>query len=73
MTDPDFIDRGTAVEPDDQDIEAPDADALEQRILADPLADARLRPIEPSRSLEVSDWDALEQAQIVDLDDDGGY
>ena len=73
MTDPDFIDRGTAVEPDEQDIEAPDADALDQRTLADPLAAARQAPPEPTRSMEVNDWDALEQAVVVDLDDDGDY
>ena len=73
MTDPDFIDRGTTVEPDEQDIEAPDADALEQRTLADPLVAARQAPLEPTRSMEVNDWDALEQAHVVDLDDGEDY
>ena len=70
MTDPDIADQDTLLEPDEKDIEAPDADALDQRTPADPAEAARHRPLEPSRSLEVNDWDALEQAKVVDLDDD---
>jgi hypothetical protein len=66
MTDPDFIDRTTGLEPDERDIEAPDADAVEQATLADPA----LEEPEPTQRLEVSDWDAVEQARVVDLDDD---
>jgi hypothetical protein len=74
MTDRDIADQDSLLDPDDKDIEAPDieapdADALDQRTPADPAERARHR-LEPSRSLEVNDWDALEQAKIVDLDDD---
>jgi hypothetical protein len=76
MTDPDIADQDTLpdqdtlFDPDEKDIEAPDADALDQRIPADPKEAAQQRPPEPSRRLEVNDWDALEQAKVVDLDDD---
>jgi hypothetical protein len=70
MTDPEIADQGILLDPDEKDIEAPDADALDQRIPADPREAARQLPPEPSRSLEVNDWDALEQAKVVDLDDD---
>jgi hypothetical protein len=70
MTDPEIADQGTLLDPDEKDIEAPDADALDQRIPADPKEAAQQLPPEPSRSLEVNDWDALEQARVVDLDDD---
>ena len=67
MTEPDFSDRGASLDPAERDIEAPDADALEQSVPADP---AEAAPPEPSRRLEVNDWDALEQARVVDLDDE---
>ncbi|HEX6871655.1 MAG TPA: hypothetical protein VF163_11210 [Micromonosporaceae bacterium] len=52
--------------PAERDIEAPDADAVEQATPADPrLARAELR-----RGLEVSEYDALEQSVVVDLEDD---
>jgi hypothetical protein len=54
------------LDPDERDIEAPDADAVEQATPANP-ADA---PPEIHRTLESPEWDALEQAHIVDLDDD---
>jgi len=66
MTDPDFIDRSTSLDPDERDIEAPAADAVEQATPADPAEEE----LEPTQRLEVSDWDALEQARVVDLDDD---
>jgi hypothetical protein len=66
MTDPEFIDRTASLEPDERDIEAPTADAAEQATLADPA----LEDLEPTQRLEVSDWDAVEQARVVDLDDD---
>jgi hypothetical protein len=72
MTDPEFrdVDPGydPTTDPAEQDIEVPDADALEQRIPADPSQEAG-RP-EPSRSLEAPDWDSLEQAEVVGLDED---
>jgi hypothetical protein len=52
--------------PDERDPEAPPVDAMEQSIVADPARD------EPDvhRGLEVGDWDAMEQARVVDLDED---
>jgi len=75
MTDPEFADQGTMLDPDDldpddRDIEAPDADARDQRTPANPAEAARQGPPQPSRSMEVNDWDALEQAQVVELDED---
>ncbi|GAA4677051.1 hypothetical protein [Phytohabitans rumicis] len=52
--------------PDERDIEAPAADAMEQATLVDP-ADGQL---DVHRGLEVDEWDALEQARVVDLDDE---
>jgi hypothetical protein len=51
---------------DERDIEAPDADAVEQATSANPADE----PIEVHRGLEVGEWDAVEQAHVVDLDDD---
>jgi hypothetical protein len=78
MIDPEFAEPGAGPEsdaldtvdlnPDEQDLEAPEADALEQRILVDPTV--ATRQLQPSRSLEVNDWDALEQAHVVDFDED---
>jgi hypothetical protein len=51
---------------DGRDVEAPDADAYEQAMPANPArlpADLRLPP-------EVNEADAYEQSQVVDLDDD---
>jgi hypothetical protein len=67
MTEPneDFA-LGDHLMPEERDIEAPAADAVEQATVANP-ADG-----EPEiyRGLEADEWDALEQARIVDLDDD---
>jgi hypothetical protein len=52
--------------PDERDVEAPDADAIEQAAPADPAVD----PVEVHRGLEVGEWDAVEQARVVELDDD---
>ncbi len=54
------------LDPGERDIEAPDADTVEQATLANP-ADA---PARVHRGLEVDEWDAIEQARIVDLDED---
>jgi hypothetical protein len=51
---------------DERDIEAPEADAVEQATLIDPAA----APIEVPRGLEVNEYDALEQARVVEMDDD---
>ncbi len=45
---------------DERDIEAPDADAFDQAIPADPRAADEQLPPEVSRDPEVNDWDALE-------------
>lgn len=62
---------GDHLTPDERDLEAPPADAQEQATVADPSAED---PIEgrPSvyRNLEVDDWDAIEQARIVSMEDD---
>jgi hypothetical protein len=52
--------------PEERDPEAPADDAVEQAIVADPARD------EPDvrRGLEVGDWDAMEQARVVDMDED---
>jgi hypothetical protein len=54
------------LDPEERDIEAPAADAAEQATPANP-ADA---PVEVHRGLEVGEWDAVEQARVVELDDD---
>lgn len=54
------------VNPDERDIEAPDADILEQTAPADPADEQE----EVRRGLEVDEWDAIEQARVVDLGDD---
>jgi hypothetical protein len=57
---------GAHLAPDERDPEAPDADAVEQAIVADPSEE----PGEVHRGLEVGEWDAVEQAHVVNLDDD---
>ncbi len=47
-------------------LEAPDADAAEQRVPVNP-ADRQVRP---HRAFEANEYDALEQAHVIDLDDD---
>jgi hypothetical protein len=59
------LSRGGGVTVDD---EAPDADVAEQATPANPLDDEE--PPEPSRDPEASEWDALEQAKVVELDDE---
>ncbi|MFI7574613.1 hypothetical protein [Micromonospora sp. NPDC049497] len=52
--------------PEERDMEAEPADAVEQAASIDPGdADA-----EPHRGLEVGDWDAMEQARVVAADED---
>lgn len=65
MTDEDFT-TGTGLDPDDRDIEAPAADAVEQATTVDPTDDSG----EVHRGMEVNDWDAVEQARVVDLSDE---
>ena len=67
MTHPDEdLDFEERLEPDQRDIEAPDHDAVEQAITANPAE----MPDEVHRGLEVGEWDAVEQAMTIDLDDD---
>ncbi len=54
------------ITPDERDIEAPEVDTFEQAVSADPAAE----PVEVHRGLEVDEWDAIEQARVVDLGDD---
>lgn len=52
--------------PEERDLEAPPEDAVEQATVAEPTeADLEVR-----RGLEVDEWDALEQARVVELDDE---
>ena len=53
-------------QPDDLDIETPEADAAEQRTYAEPQETDGTA----SRSIEAPEWDAEEQARVVPLDDD---
>jgi hypothetical protein len=57
---------GDHLTPDERDPEAPESDAVEQAIVADP---ARDEP-EVHGRFEVADWDAIEQARVVDMDED---
>lgn len=54
------------LEPEERDLETPADDAVEQAIVANPAdRDADVR-----RGLEVGEWDAVEQARVVDVDED---
>jgi hypothetical protein len=57
---------GDHLEPADRDPEAPEADAAEQAAPVRP-GDA---PPEVRRGWEVGEWDAAEQAVVIDLDED---
>lgn len=64
---------GEYLDPDERDIEAPTADAAEQAASVEPDrvdSDVPAWHDEPSRSLEVGEWDAFEQSLVVDFDDD---
>ncbi|BCB85796.1 hypothetical protein [Phytohabitans suffuscus] len=52
--------------PEERDPETPAEDAVEQAMVIDPSG---TEP-EVHRGLEVDEWDALEQARIVEVDDD---
>jgi hypothetical protein len=64
MTEPDDPDYDA--EPTELGLEAPEGDAAEQGVPADPA----LRPDEVHRGLEVDEADALEQSRVVSLDED---
>lgn len=53
------------LEPENRDIEAPEADAWEQATPANPTE----QPAEPSTG-EVNEWDAVEQSRIVEFDEE---
>ncbi|HYN96648.1 MAG TPA: hypothetical protein VES42_22625 [Pilimelia sp.] len=57
---------GAHVTPDERALEAPAQDAVEQATVANPVHDV----VEVHRGLEVAEWDAVEQAQIVEFDDE---
>ncbi len=52
--------------PEERDLEAEPADAVEQAAVVDPGE----VDVEPHRGLEVDDWDAMEQARVVAGDED---
>ncbi|MEU4216643.1 hypothetical protein [Actinoplanes sp. NPDC026623] len=57
---------------DERRLDAPEGDAAEQATVADPAAIDDADEEEPAlpRSIEVSEWDALEQAKVVHLEDE---
>jgi len=55
----------------ERDLETPEADAAEQATPADPGSlddDGGPEPV--SSSIEVPEWDAMEQRRVVPIDDD---
>jgi hypothetical protein len=54
------------LDPAERDIEAPEADAVEQATPVDPSA----APVDVRPGLEVNEYDAIEQSRVVELDDD---
>jgi hypothetical protein len=70
MTQPDEdLDPGTHLAPEERDLEAPDGDVVEQATTANP-AEEPSGDDAPSARFDVNEWDALEQAKVVELDDD---
>jgi hypothetical protein len=55
--------------PKDVDLEAPEADVAEQMLDAEPDEDGGDEVVAPA-SIEAPEWDALEQARSVRLEDD---
>ncbi|HEY2670266.1 MAG TPA: hypothetical protein VGJ07_07800 [Rugosimonospora sp.] len=82
MTEPEFSDpnanlepgiglgRDADLDPDRRDLEAPAEDAFEQSMPASPAGERDEGPVNVDRDIEVNEWDAIEQAQVVDFDDD---
>jgi hypothetical protein len=55
------------LDPDNRDIEAPEADAFEQATPANPAE----QPVpNANHNVEANEYDVLEQERIVELDDD---
>jgi hypothetical protein len=55
-----------ALDPDERDPEAPDADAYEQATPANPADDPDKVHVNP----DVNEYDAIEQAHVVEMDED---
>lgn len=64
--DDDFGDAGGATAPGGPGLEVPDEDRAEQAVPANPADEQE----QVRRGDEVDEYDAVEQARIVDLDDD---
>jgi hypothetical protein len=64
---PDDLTPEEHLEPEFRDPEAPPEDVAEQSTPADPTEE-REEPVHVDH--EASEWDAIEQARIVELDDD---
>jgi hypothetical protein len=64
--DEDFSVSTERLDPAERALEAPDADAVEQATPANPAEE----PVPVHRGFEVDEWDAIEQARVVDLDED---
>jgi hypothetical protein len=60
----------TMTDPEEFDLEAPEADAAEQAMRADPTHDEYDEVVPRSGDIEAPEWDALEQSQTVDLEDE---
>ncbi|MEU8069246.1 MULTISPECIES: hypothetical protein [unclassified Micromonospora] len=56
---------GDHLAPEERDLEAEPADAVEQATTVTDDTDG-----EPHRGMEVDDWDAMEQARVVTADED---
>lgn len=56
---------GDHLAPEERDLEAEPADAVEQATTVTDDSDG-----EPHRGMEVDDWDAMEQARVVAADED---
>ena len=56
---------GDHLAPEERDLEAEPADAVEQATTVTDDTDG-----EPHRGMEVDDWDAMEQARVVAADED---
>lgn len=66
MTSPDEVEPSDYLAPEERDPEAPPADAVEQAMPADPTVERE--PVR--RGFEVGEYDAVEQARVVEFDDE---
>ncbi len=67
MSMPDDLRPEEHLEPEERDPEAPPEDAAEQATPADP-SEEREEPVRVGN--EASEWDAIEQSRVVELDDE---